>query len=151
MIVLGFAESGIQLVPDGTILIHIALILLMIWILNRTFFRPINRILEARERVKSGRSSEAQDILKQAGEKSAHYNERLRSARTESYQMVEAERAAALAARQTEIETVRQEVSQTVTREKASIENQSAQARLTLDAEAQKMAERISSNILKQA
>ena len=58
MVVLAFAEGGaIQLVPDGTIFIHIALILLMIFILNRTFFRPVNRVLDARERNKGGRSS----------------------------------------------------------------------------------------------
>jgi F0F1-type ATP synthase membrane subunit b/b' len=53
MFFLAFAD--IQLVPDGTILIHIALILLMIWLLNRTFFRPINRVIAAREKNKGGR------------------------------------------------------------------------------------------------
>ena len=58
MVVLAFAEgSGIQLVPDGTILIHIALILLMIWVLNRTFFRPINRVIQSHEKNKGGISA----------------------------------------------------------------------------------------------
>ena len=40
--------AQIQLFPDGTLFIHIALILLMIYILNRTLYRPINRVLDTR-------------------------------------------------------------------------------------------------------
>jgi F-type H+-transporting ATPase subunit b len=150
MVVLAFAEgSGIQLVPDGTILIHIALILFMIWVLNRTFFRPINRVLAARDRNKGGHSAEAQGILQQVSEKSAHYDAAVREARAEGYQLIEAERSAALAKRQEEIEKVKAEVSQTVSGEKDSIQKQSEEARAALAAEAQKMAEKISSNILR--
>jgi F-type H+-transporting ATPase subunit b len=151
MIVLGFAEGGgmVQLVPDGTILIHIALILLMIWVLNRTFFRPINRVLESRERNKGGRSGEAHEILQQVGEKSARYDEAMRKARTEGYQIVETERTEAMAKRQTEIESVKEEVSKTISQEKDSIQKQSQEARTTIAAEADKMAEKISSTILR--
>ena len=67
------AFQTFELVPDGTMFIHIALILLMIWILNRTFFRPINRIIESREKNKGGHSSEAQEILRNVGEKQSRY------------------------------------------------------------------------------
>ena len=41
MFVLMFAESGgVQIVPDLSIFVHMAMILIMIWILNRTFFKP---------------------------------------------------------------------------------------------------------------
>ncbi len=150
MVVLAFAEeSSIQLVPDGTILIHIALILLMIWVLNRTFFRPINRVLESRERNKGGHSAEAQDILRTVRDKSASYESAMREARLEGYNLIEAERAAALARRQAEIEAVKTEAAQTVAQEKDSIEKQTAEARAAVAAEAQRMAERISANILK--
>ena len=150
MVVLAFAEgSGIQLVPDGTILIHIALILLMIWVLNRTFFRPINRVLEARERNKGGRSSEAHEILKQVNEKTARYEAEMRQARSEGYNLIESERAAALAERQSRVEAVKSETERTISQEKDSIQKQSEEARAALAAEAQKMAEKISSNILR--
>ena len=45
---LGFAENSIQLVPDGTLILHVLIIVLMVWILNATLYKPINRILEAR-------------------------------------------------------------------------------------------------------
>ena len=150
MVVLGFAESApVQLVPDGTIFIHIALILLMIWILNRTFFRPINRVLAARERNKGGHSSEATEILVQVNEKTQKYEAAMREARLEGYQLIEQERAEAIAKRQAEIETVKADVSENVLREKDSIEKQTEEARVAIAAEAQKMAEKISSNILR--
>lgn len=147
---LAFAEgSSIQLVPDGTIFIHIALILIMIWILNRTFFRPINRVLASRDKNKGGNSSEAQEILKQVDDKLVKYNAATRDARTEGYQTIESERAAANAAKDSQIESVKTEVAQRVEQEKADLQAQSEAARQTISAESQKMAEKISSNILK--
>jgi len=147
---LAFAEgSSIQLVPDGTIIIHIALILLMIWILNRTFFRPINRVLAAREKNKGGHSSEAREILAQVDGKLAHYNTATREARTEGYQVIETERTAAVAEKDSRVETTKSEVSRRVEQEKAVLQTQTEEVRRTLGSEAQKMAEKISSNILK--
>ena len=65
---LAFAES-IQLFPDGTIFIHIALILIMIWVLNRTLFKPINRVLATRDKFKGVEGGEAGPILRDAAEK----------------------------------------------------------------------------------
>lgn len=147
---LAFAEeSAIRLVPDGTLFVHIALILLMIWILNRTFFRPINRVLAARDKNKGGRSTEAQDILQQVDNKLATYDSTMREARSEGYELIESERAAATADRQSRLETVKQEVAETVETEKSAIQEQTEQARAEIAAEAKKLAEKISSNILK--
>jgi F-type H+-transporting ATPase subunit b len=147
---LAFAEaSPIQLVPDGTILIHIALILLMIWVLNRTFFRPINRILADRDKNKGGRSGEARDILEQVDSKLAKYDSAMREARSEGYDLIESERNSASTERVSRLETVKQEVTKTVETEKTSIQQQAEKARREIAAEAQKMAEKISSNILK--
>lgn len=150
MVVFGFAEGGmVQLVPDGTIFIHIALILLMIWILNRTFFRPINRVLQTRARNKGGHSSEAEEILGQVNEKTQKYDAAMREARLEGYQLIEQQRTEALAKRQSEVEAVKTEVSETISREKDSIEKQTEEARAAIAAEASNMAEKISSNILR--
>lgn len=150
MVVLAFAEGGaIQLVPDGTIFIHIALILLMIFILNRTFFRPVNRVLDARERNKGGRSSEAQTILEQVNEKTTQYNSAMREARTEGYNLIESERSAAVAKRESSIESVKSEVAAKVAQETAEIEKQTAEARNALSNEAQNIADKISSSILR--
>jgi F0F1-type ATP synthase, subunit b len=150
MFVLAFAEGvGIQLVPDGTILIHIALILVMIFILNRTFFRPINRVLEAREKRKGGRFGAAGDILQQIEEKNARFEAQIREARLQGTSLIEAEREAALAERESRVQTVKSEVEQRVAAEKSAIAKQTEEARRQITAEAKALAEKISANILK--
>ncbi len=139
----------VRLVPDGTMLIHIALILLMIWVLNRTFFRPINRILESRERSKGGRSGEAQNILQQVSEKHKRYNEAMLKARSEGYEIIERERGAAISQRMEKVSFVKEEVAQTVEREKQELENQAAAARTVIANDAEKIADQISANLLK--
>ena len=150
MVVLAFAEgSAIQLVPDGTILIHIALILLMIFILNRTFFRPINRVIASREKNKGGRFGEAEEILQQVAEKNARFESVMREARSEGYNKIEGERSAAMAEKQAKVETVKTEVEQKLATEKDEIERQAETARRQIATEARVLAEKISSNILK--
>ncbi len=147
MFLLAFAE--VQLIPDGTLFIHIAIILLMIWILNRTFFRPINRIIEQREKNKGGRFGEAETLLKEVAEKETKYNEALRDARSKGYELVEKERLKALNKRQEKLGTAKEEIQQKLTEETTQLEKQTAEARQSIAAEAEKMAEKISSNILR--
>ena len=149
MILLAFQE--VRLVPDGSLLVHIALILLMIFVLNRTFFRPVNRILDARERSKGGRSGDAQDILKQVGEKQSRYEQTMLKARSEGYELIERERADADADRQKRVSTVREEVAQTISRETEELNRQSVEAKAAIATQAEQMAEKISANILRTA
>jgi len=150
MVLLAFAESTpVQLVPDGTLFIHIAIILLMIWILNRTFFRPINRIIESREKKKGGRFGESETLLQEVAEKETKYNEALRDARSKGYELVEKERAKALTKRQEKLGTAKEEIQQKLTEETTELEKQTAEARQSIATEAEKMAEKISSNILR--
>src|SRR3954447_25205573 len=93
-----FAE-GIQLFPDGTIFLHIAIILGMIWVLNRTLYRPINRVLEAREKSKGGYAGEAAEILARVEEKEGRYTHELLQARNYGYELVEKQQKQAVAAR----------------------------------------------------
>jgi len=148
MVLLAFAES-IQLFPDGTLFIHIALILIMIWILNRTFFRPINRVIEAREKHKGGHGSEAEAILSDVTERQARYNRELLAARSEGYELIEKERAAAISLRQARIAAAKNETAELLDYEKSQVQNQAAEAKSIIAREADAMAEKISSNILK--
>ncbi|PYS99406.1 MAG: hypothetical protein DMF63_12380 [Acidobacteria bacterium] len=148
MVLLAFAES-IQLFPDGTLFIHIALILLMIWILNRTFFRPINRVIESRERQKGGQGSEAEAIMSDASGKQAKYNKELLSARSEGYELIEKERSAAVTTRQEKITVAKSETAELLTTEKQRIQHQATEAKASLAQEAEVMAEKITGNILK--
>lgn len=147
MVLLAFQQ--VSLVPDGTIFIHIALILVMIWVLNRTLFRPVNRVLESRARKTGGRSSEAQEILKSVSEKQARYEAAMREARGEGYELIEKERANAVAERQAKVGAVKEEVAELVARESKELESQTVSARSVIAADAERLAERITSSILK--
>lgn len=150
MVLLAFAESAsVQLVPDGTLFIHIALILLMIGILQRTFFRPINRIIESRDKNKGGRFSESENLLREVADKETKYNDAMRDARSKGYELIEKERTKALNKKEGTVSAAKEEVQQKLTEETAELEKQTAAARQEIEAEAAKMAEKISSNILR--
>jgi len=114
---LGFAENSIQLVPDGTLILHVIIILVMVWILNKTLYKPINRILEAREKRTHGRMSEAQEILTDVSEKVSNYERQLRQARAEGYALAEQERTAAMQERQGKLNEMRQQLSESIAQE----------------------------------
>ena len=148
MYLLAFAES-IQLFPDGTLFIHIGLILLMIWVLNRTFFRPINRVIESREKHKGGAGGEADTILKSVADKQSSYNKSLLEARSEGYDVIEKLRAEAVAERQAKIESAKEETAQSFAAEKKELQDQTANARASIAREAEAMADKIAANILR--
>ena len=148
MICLALAEGSIQLVPDGTVFFHIALVILMVYVLNATLFRPINHILAEREaRARSGRGA-AHDILQEVEANLTRYEEGLRAARAEGYRMLEQERAEALQARQNLLTQVRAEAEQLLAKERSAISTQTEQARGTLQHDAQRIAAEISAQIL---
>ena len=148
MTFVAFAENSIQLVPDGTLFLHIIIILLMVFVLNATLFKPINRILEERERRTRGRSGEAHDILQRVEEKVIQYERTLREARAEGYRLMEQERDAAMSERQAKLNAVRDEINHSVADEREAIQGQVDEARATLEQEARRLAAEIGSQIL---
>lgn len=148
MIFLGFAENSIQLVPDGTLFLHIGIIVLMIYVLNATLFRPINRILAERERHTRGGTGEARGILQRVAESMNRYERSLRNARAEGYQLLEQERATALLERQSQLNSLREEIKSSVEEQKKLLQDQTELARASLEIDAQKIATEISQQVL---
>ena len=145
---LGFAENSIQLVPDGTLILHVIIILVMVFILNATLYKPINRILAAREKRTRGRLSEAQQILADVSDKVSNYERELRRARAEAYALSEAERTAAMQERQRKLNEMRQQLSESIAKEKQTINQQADEARAGLEVESHRIATEISSRVL---
>jgi len=143
-----FADA-IQLFPDGTIFIHIALILFMIWVLNRTFFRPINRILDTREKFKDVEGGEAGSILAEADEKEAKYHQGLREARAQGYALIEDQHKKLVRAREKKLAETRAEVDEKMSAGRVEIERQAGEARTTIGAEADRLADEIAATVLK--
>jgi len=145
---LGFAENSIQLVPDGTLILHVIIILVMVYVLNATLYKPINQILASREKRTRGRLSEAQEVMKSVDDKVADYERSLRQARAEAYAQVENQRVQALKDRQQKVNEVREQLGQSIAKEKEAIEEQATRARASLEVEAQDIAREIQSRVL---
>jgi F-type H+-transporting ATPase subunit b len=147
-VILGLAEDSIQLVPDGTMVLHVIIILVMVYVLNATLYKPINQILAAREKRTRGRLSEAQEIIQSVTEKTSEYQKSLRQARSEAYAFSEAQRAEAMKERQERLNEMRAQLGESVAHEKQAIEQQAADARVTLQSESRQIAAEIGSRIL---
>lgn len=141
--------AQIQLVPDGTLLLHLLMVGVMVFILNRTLLRPINQILAERERQVEGRIKEAEALAAETEEKLRRYNSSLREARTEGYRLLEKERAAALKEKDEKVRQYREQMSQTVAAEVESTRQQEQKVRGELESQAATIGDLISSQILR--
>ena len=143
------AENSIQLMPDGTLFLHIALILLMIALLNATLFKPINRILAEREQRTRGRSGEAHGILRRVDERLAEYERSLREARAEGYRLLEQQRAVVMTERQNKLSATRSQIESLTNQEKETLRSQSEMARARLEEDARRAANDIASRFVR--
>ena len=145
---LAFAES-IQLIPDGTILIHIVIIISMVFVLNRLLFKPVLRTLSDREARTHGRSDEARETIRKVGENLSRYENSLRQARAEGYGLLEQKQSEANGERQHKVAEVRREVEEYLGQEKNEIQSQAERARATLLGEAERVAADIKAQVLR--
>jgi F-type H+-transporting ATPase subunit b len=149
MLVLALAGDSVQLVPDGTMLFHMVVVLVMVGVLNATLLRPINKILEERERRTRGRLAESREILKSVEEKLGRYEQALRQARADGYRMLEQVRANAMQEREQKLNSLRQEISEWTAKQKLEISRQVEEARRSLVANAREFALEIGAHILR--
>lgn len=148
VILLSFAGNSIQLVPDGSLILHGAIIIIMIVVLNRTLFGPINRILEERSRRTHGLIGEARQALETVDESLRQYEQTLRGARAEGYRLLELQRLEAIRERERQMASAKEVLGEQTAAAKQVIKVQAEDARTTLGKEAQKMALKISARIL---
>jgi F-type H+-transporting ATPase subunit b len=142
------AETSIQLVPDGTLLLHLLMIGVMVALLNRTLLKPINKILEDREKYVSGRTTEAQEILKASEEKRSEYEAKLRGARSEGYHQLEKVRSQAVKEKDEKVRAFKEQSAREVNAELAATQQQEQQVRKELESRAEALGAMITSQIL---
>ena len=143
------AESTIQLVPDGTLLLHVLIIGIMVAVLNRTLLKPINQILERRDALLSGRMTEAQVLEAAREEKLQTYEKKLKEARSEGYHLLEAEKAKALREKEQRISVTKDESSKRVAEANEQTRRQEEQAKKDLETQAGELSTLIGSLILR--
>jgi len=142
------AENSIQLVPDGTLLLHFLFIGVMVAVLGRTFLRPINQILKERERRVRESLSEAKATASAIEDKRNRYQSELRQARIEGYRLLEQVRAGAMKEREVRVLLVKEELGEWASSQEANLRKQEEQARRELEAQASTIGTLISSQIL---
>jgi F0F1-type ATP synthase membrane subunit b/b' len=143
------AETSIQLVPDGTLLLHLLMVGIMVFVLNRTLLKPINHILSEREKQIVGRRAEAQAMAAEVDEKLRKYHDTLREARADGYRLVEKERAESLKDREEKLRLYREQMSKEVATQIETTRNQEQSVKGELDAQAAVISNLISSQVLR--
>jgi F-type H+-transporting ATPase subunit b len=145
---LALAESAIQLVPDGTIIFHIFLIIVMIAVLNRTLFKPINQILAEREAQTEGSLSEAQSVIRRVRQLVHEYEQRLREARNEGYQLMEKQRLESLREREEKIRGLKEEIAEWSEQQKTQLREEVQKTHASLTQNSRELANDIATRIL---
>jgi F0F1-type ATP synthase membrane subunit b/b' len=143
------AETSIQLVPDGTLLLHLFMVALMVFILNRTLLKPINQILAERERQVTGARLEAEKMAAETEEKLRKYNDALHEARVDGYRLLDKERSEGLKQREEKVRQSREQLSKEVAAQIDTTRQQEEAAKRELEAQAASMGDLISSQILR--
>ena len=143
------AEAQIQLVPDATLLLHLVLVVVMVFVLNRTLLKPINDILSEREKQIAGRLREAEAMAAESEEKLKKYKDTLREARAAGYRLLEKERAEGLKEKEQLLRQQRDQLSKEVSSQVDQIRKQEQAVKGELEAQAANIGSLISSQILR--
>lgn len=142
-------EASIQLVPDGTLLVHLLMVVVMVFILNRTLLGPINRILVEREKQIADRLNDAQAMAAETEEKLKRYNDALRAARVDGYKLLEKERADALKQKDEKVRLYREQTSREVAAQIDNIGRQEQSVKQELETQAASIGSLISAQVLR--
>ena len=125
------------------------MVAVMVFILNRTLLKPINRILAERERQVEGRLKEAQMMAAETEEKLKRYNATLHEARVDGYKLLEKERAEGLKQKDEALRLYREQMSQEVAARVETTRRQEESVKKELEAQAGAISSLISTQILR--
>src|SRR6476661_2171382 len=142
-------EASIQLVPDGTLLLHLLMVAIMVFVLNRTLLKPINRIFAEREKQIAGRLQEAQRLAAETEQKLKKYNDALRAARVEGYKLLEKERADSLQEKDEKVRLYREQTTREVATQIDNIRLQEKSVKQELESQAASISSLISAQVLR--
>jgi F-type H+-transporting ATPase subunit b len=138
-------------IPDITVFWVIAFLLTCVFLLNTLIFQPILRIIEARLKAIADARELAHSAADRATAATTEYTQKLNAARTEVYRHMDETRRAALEARAAMLGETRAEVQRELGEASERVKGQTAEARATLDREANTLAAAIVSRVLGRA
>ena len=139
------------MIPDLSALWVIVFLLLTIYLLNTLIFQPILKVIEARTKAVSDARDLAQSAADRATAANTEYAQRLNAARSEVYRQMDENRRRAMDQRAALLGETRATVEQELAAATARVNQQAADARATLDREAENMAGAIVTRVLGRA
>jgi len=125
------------------------MVVVMVYVVNRTLLGPINRILAERERQIAGRLQEAQTLASETEQKLKKYNDALHAARVDGYKLLEKERADALKEKDEKVRLSREQASREVAAQKENIQRQEQSVKQELEGQAASISSLISAQVLR--
>jgi F-type H+-transporting ATPase subunit b len=138
-------------IPDLSALWVIAFLLTCTFLLNTLIFQPILRVIEARLKAVADARDLAQSAADRATAATTEYTQTLNAARSDVYRQMDETRRAALDQRAALLAETRTTVEQELSVATRRVREQSAEARASLDREADQMAGAIVSRVLGRA
>jgi F-type H+-transporting ATPase subunit b len=138
-------------IPDITALWVIALLLLCTALLNTLIFQPILRVMEQRGRAVADARALAQTAAERAATASTEYSQKLNAARSDVYRQMDETRRAAMDKRASLLAETRASVAQELNNAAARVEQQTTEARASLDRDADSLAAAIVTRVLGRA
>lgn len=137
------------LTPDLSILLVMILVWSLCFILKKSFFDPINKILAERDAAINGGQQEAQERLVQCDELSQSYQQSLKAVRQEGYRQQEQLRGEALKVRSQIVAEGRSSAESQLQAAKQETQTQVAAAKQILESEVNGIADGIVKTILR--
>jgi F-type H+-transporting ATPase subunit b len=135
-------------IPDLSVLWVIFSVLALAAIVNLLLFRPLGRVMEAREGAVRDARSLAVEAERKAAAATAEYETRIAAARAEVYRELDATRRAAIDHRTELLALTRQEVEETRADAVRRIESATEAARTALTSEAEFLSQAIVERVL---
>lgn len=139
------------MIPDLSALWVIALLLTCTFLLNTLIFKPILQVIEARLKAVSDARSLAQSAAEGATAATTEYTQTLNAARSDVYRQMDETRRTALDRRAALLADTRTTVERELSDATRRVQEQAAEARASLDRDADQMAGAIVSRMLGRA
>jgi F-type H+-transporting ATPase subunit b len=124
------------------------LVLVLHFYLKLVFFKPLQRVLEARYQATEGARKQAESTLQIAASKAAEYEKAMRAARAEVYAAQEQLHRELEEQRKNDVAAARGRAEQTVAEAKAALARDVEEARRSLAGDTEALAEQIARSIL---
>ncbi len=139
------------MIPDITVLWVIGFLLLTTYLLNTLIFQPVLKVVEARLSAVSDARNLAQTAADRATAATTEYTQNLNAARSDVYRQMDEKRRVAMEQRASLLTETRGSIERELTEATARVKQQTADARATLDHEADALAGAIVSRVLGRA